>query len=272
MDPVPGKLVLSRFGGMFDFPQFVLYLTALGALQRKLKVYVFDVGSGIGIFIKFVTDAGYIAANYIVGIDPDPTSYNKPPILVAPRYKTVDQFLRRSNNRNVAVGKSILCLIRPTPSAPMSPSDIGYDIDAIRQLLPSVIFILYCADGSDCSNGMHHFLKKFGMPNGNSYGPDSGLPPFDMTPFAEMNYVGKFITWSEILDNGTNGCVATCAILVQPELVGFIADLPTGEINPNAPPVAELKKAIAISFDPKTILSKMPVEMQLLMRMMMGNL
>lgn len=262
-------LDLDRFTGLLQLDQFARYLTALSALQRKLKVYVFDVGSGVGIFIKFVIDAGYINANSIVGIDPAPHSYNIQRMIIPPRYKTVNQFLSRPNNQNSAVGKSILCLIRPPPYG-TNDNLVGYDIDAIRQLKPLVIFILYCADGGDGSYGLHHFLKKAGMPNGSQYGP--GLPPFDMTPFADMNYVGKYITWSEILENGANGRISTCAILVQPQLVDFIADLPTGEVNPNPPSVTDVKKAIAASFDPLNVLSKMPPEMQKLMQMMLSNI
>ena len=94
----------------------------------------------------------------IIGIDPDPLSYNKEADLEygrLPDYKTVADYIDEcGNNPNNS-------LILEWPS----PDDATYGIDAIEDLNPNMILIRYASCGVSGSHELQIFLNSCGCPS-----------------------------------------------------------------------------------------------------------
>tara|TARA_R110002072_G_scaffold45565_1_gene126637 strand:+ start:44716 stop:45474 length:759 start_codon:yes stop_codon:yes gene_type:complete len=220
------------------------YVDALAKTSCFANLPLISVGSGSALIENYLVK--HTDVKEVICVDPDPGSYGEDPVLIKPKYARVDELIDAEPD---LIGNCVLMIIKCNPM-------MKYDIEAINKLRPRMMFLMYRSDGADGGHAFHYFLESnvFGdIPHKNQYCKSMGQDPQEdeyrnEIPF-DLLYHANEIHHSHLIREGTDARIPTCAILYRGEkLINYHVDLKeqlvTGEINPDAPTLEELDKAI----------------------------
>lgn len=145
----------SHLGGYGNkLPESVIDLFRLSGLEFA------SIGSGNGKIEKWLVDETDAT---ITCVDPDPTAYTPGQVMIAPEFSTVDGLI---SSRPDSVGNIGVLLVWPSPNSgggfgfddADEESKVGYDLDAIQQLNPPVIVLMYASCGASGSEDLQEWV------------------------------------------------------------------------------------------------------------------